>query len=102
MSQSALQREERFLHGLLEWAADRLGQAKCPSLAQPTVDSFTSASSTQASFCLSGVDAIGIGAVFIALPHRLLGFFALSGAAEKIGKEGQIIPCSLLDGVDEN
>lgn len=34
MSQSALQREERFIHGLVHWAADRLGQTKHPSLAR--------------------------------------------------------------------
>lgn len=89
--QSALQREERFIHGLVQWAADRLGQAECPLLVQPMVDSFASASSTEASFYLSGVNAMGIGAVFVALPCILLPFFALSGAAEKIGKEGQII-----------
>lgn len=101
MSQSALQSEERFMHGLVQWAADSLGQAKCPSPAQPMVDSSASASSTKASFCLSGVGAMDIGAGFVALPHTLLPFFALSGAAENIGKEGQIIPYSLLDEVDE-
>lgn len=100
-SQSALQREDRFIHGLVQGAAGRLGQAACPLLAQPMVDSFASTSSTEPSFYLSGVNAMGIGVVFVALPHVLLPFSAHSGAAEKIVKEGQIIPCSLLDEVDE-
>lgn len=101
VSQSALQREERFLYGLVQWAAHRLGQAKCPLFAQPMVDSFSSASSTETSFCLLGADAMGIGAGFVAFPHILLPFFAPSGAAERIGKEGQIIPCPLLDEMDK-
>lgn len=65
------------------------------------VDGFAWASSTKASFCLSGEGAVDIGAVFVPLPHVFLPFFALPGAAEKIDKEGQIIPYSLLDEVDE-
>lgn len=42
VSQYALQREERFIHGLVQWTADRLVR-----LVQPMVDSFVSASSTE-------------------------------------------------------
>lgn len=69
MSQSALQREERFIHGLVHQAADRLGQTQRRRLPQPMVESFALAFDTRASCCLSGADAMYIGTVFLALLH---------------------------------
>jgi len=42
-----------------------------------------------------------ISVQFLLLFYAFLPFFTLSRAAQKIGEEGQVIPCSLLDEMDE-